>query len=602
MLEAPQTAPESLPVKKRPQEIEEIDEDRGKKRSRGRPRLDTKDETAQDRRRTQIRLAQRAYRNRKDTAITSLEDKVKDLEDANENMSKEFMNFFDFVLSQGMLEGAPEVARRLNDTTRKFLSLTRKSAEDSSRDDSNESPIQTHNQDQSDARPSKRRTTGSGSGSGSDTSRSASDEFTMPHPTVNSATHGKPQATPQRMDGSIRQQATPPLNLPYEIITMPTTDNASFPVYDTQTPVILDQNPFLQSPFPRVPPPSSYASHERSFGRRLQRATLEAGLRLVSMANPPPHRYAEVFGFCLLFEPRESIIRRMSSTLTKVSQESMFFWKFPFTNLGGAGTFFPNNGEAGAFTTIGANGRAMPLGNQGLAQPMKPPEMTGFSMGPFDEDTEAIKGDRIDARMRMMYKGFEGDFFDADEVEVYLRQRGIVIPANVDFIDAEIDIGSFNNSSQFSGFSASSNGFFGSQQMPASNQGHYMPPQQQHASNDPNMWQSTMPTTLVNTTSSMPSATIMAPPLGPDLGGLAQPVSSTTYGQYNTEIEPFVETSYFPRDWETDSSWMKTKVTIDVNRLVAEMTGTSVCLGRTPGVRPRDIDKAVRSAIILTQS
>jgi hypothetical protein len=350
---------------------------------------------------------------------------------------------------------------------------------------------------------------------------------------------------------------------------MPTTDNASFPVYDTQTPVMLDQNPFLQSPFPRVPSPSSYASQERSFGRRLQRATLEAGLRLVSMANPPPHRYAEVFGFCLLFEPRESIIRRMSSTLTKVSQESMFFWKFPFTNLGGAGTFFPNNGEADAFPTLGANGRAMPLGNQGLAEPMKPPEMTGFSMGPFDEDTEAIKGDRIDTRMRMMYKGFEGDFFDADEVEVYLRQRGIVIPANVDFIDAEIDVGSFNNSSQFPGLSASSNGFFGSQQVPASNQGHYIPPQQQHASDDPNMWQSTIPTTLVNTTSSIPSATLMAPPLGPDLGGLAQPVSSTSYGQYSTGMAPFVDTSYFPRDWETDSSWMKTKVTIDVNRLVA---------------------------------
>ncbi|WZH41441.1 hypothetical protein QYS62_002387 [Fusarium acuminatum] len=594
MLEAPQTAPESLPVKKRPQEIEEIDEDRGKKRSRGRPRLDTKDETAQDRRRTQIRLAQRAYRNRKDTAITSLEDKVKDLEDANENMSKEFMNFFDFVLSQGMLEGAPEVARRLNDTTRKFLSLTRKSAEDSSRDDSNESQIPTQDQDQSEARPSKRRTAGSGSGSGSGSDTSS--------PPANSAAHGKPQATPQRMDGSIRQQATPPLSLPYEIITMPTTDNASFPVYDTQTPVMLDQNPFLQSPFPRVPSPSSYASQERSFGRRLQRATLEAGLRLVSMANPPPHRYAEVFGFCLLFEPRESIIRRMSSTLTKVSQESMFFWKFPFTNLGGAGTFFPNNGEADAFPTLGANGRAMPLGNQGLAEPMKPPEMTGFSMGPFDEDTEAIKGDRIDTRMRMMYKGFEGDFFDADEVEVYLRQRGIVIPANVDFIDAEIDVGSFNNSSQFPGLSASSNGFFGSQQVPASNQGHYIPPQQQHASDDPNMWQSTIPTTLVNTTSSIPSATLMAPPLGPDLGGLAQPVSSTSYGQYSTGMAPFVDTSYFPRDWETDSSWMKTKVTIDVNRLVAEMTSTSVCLGRTPGVRPGDIDKAVRSAIILTQS
>ncbi|KAM0202521.1 hypothetical protein ACHAPA_008916 [Fusarium lateritium] len=600
MLEVPQTAPESLPVKKRPQEIEEIEEDRGKKRSRGRPRLDTKDETAQDRRRTQIRLAQRAYRNRKDTAIISLEDKVKDLEDANENMSKEFMNFFDFVLSQGMLEGAPEVARRLNDTTRKFLSLTSKSAEDSSRDDSNESTVPTRDQNQSEARPSKRRTTGSGSGS--DTSRSASDEFTMPHPSANSAVQGKRQVTPQRMDGSIRQQATPPLSLPYEIITMPTTDNASFPVYDTRTPVTLDQNPFLQSPFPRVPSPSSYASHERSFGRRFQRATLEAGLRLVSMANPPPHRYAQVFGFCLLFEPRESIIRRLSGTLAKISQESMYFWKFPFTNLGGAGTFFPNNGEAGTFPTIGANGQAMPLGNQGLAEPMKPPEMTGFSMGPFNEDTEATKSDRIDARMRMMYKGFEGDFFDADEVEVYLRQRGIIVPANVDFIDAEIDLGSFDNPSQFSGLSAISDGFFGSTQVPTSSQGLYMPPQPQHASDEPNMWQSTVPTTLVNTTSSIPSATLMAPPLGPDVEGLGQPVSSTNYGQYSTGISSYVNTSYFPRDWPTDSSWMKTKVTIDVNRLVAEMTSTTVCLGRTPGVRPGDINNAVRSAIVLTQS
>lgn len=94
MLEELQTAPESLPARKRSKASEENDEERSKKRSRGRPRLDTRDETAQDRRRTQIRLAQRAYRNRKDTAITTLEDKVKDLEDANENMSKEFMNFF----------------------------------------------------------------------------------------------------------------------------------------------------------------------------------------------------------------------------------------------------------------------------------------------------------------------------------------------------------------------------------------------------------------------------------------------------------------------------------------------------------------------------
>ncbi|KAF4972104.1 hypothetical protein FSARC_1244 [Fusarium sarcochroum] len=594
MLEEPQTTPEPLSTRKRSKGSEENDEDRGKKRSRGRPRLDTRDETAQERRRTQIRLAQRAYRNRKDTAITTLEDKVKELEDANESMGKEFMNFFDFVLSQGMLEGAPEVARRLNDTTRKFLSFTRKSAEDPSRDDLYETPAPIQEQSRAPIQSPERHKSSSG------TSNSPSEEFIAPNPPAFSAApQEKHLATPQRVDASIRQQATPPLNLPYVIITMPTSENASFPVYDTQTPVALDHNPFLQSPFPGVPSPSSYASHERSFGRRLQRATLEAGLRLASMNNPPPHRYAQVFGFCLLFEPRESIIRRMSSTLARVSQESLFVWRFPFTNLGGTGTFFPNNGETGNYPGMGANGSALPIGNQGLAQPMKPAEMTGFSMGPFDPTTESARDDRIDARMRMMHKGFEGDFFDADEVEKYLRQRGVVIPPNVDFIDAEIDMGSFEESPDLTGMAGSGNGFFGAQQAPAASQGLYMPPQEP-PSEAPNMWQGNIPTSLAANTSSMTPASLMAPTMGPDMGGLLPASGPTNPGQFSTGIGSFIDTSYFPRDWPTDTSWMKTKVTIDVNRLVAEMTSTAVCLGRTPGVRPKDVDRAVKSAIALT--
>ncbi|KAJ4109719.1 hypothetical protein NW760_002351 [Fusarium oxysporum] len=596
MLEEPQTAPESLPTRKRSKASEENDEERSKKRSRGRPRLDTRDETAQDRRRTQIRLAQRAYRNRKDTAITTLEDKVKDLEDANENMSKEFMNFFDFVLSQGMLEGAPEVARRLNDTTRKFLSLTRKSADDSNRDGVEDTPAPAQAQEQVVSQPPGRHP----SGSDSSTSGSGSGEFMLQNPSGFNTSQEKSLSTPQRPDATIRQQATPPLNLPYEIITMPTTDNASFPVYDTQTTVSFEQNPFLQSPFPNVHSPSTYAPQERSFGRRLQRATLEAGLRLASMANPPPHRYAEVFGFCLLFEPRESIIRRISSTLARVSHESMFVWRYPFTNLGGAGTFFPNNGEAGGSTATGANGNAIPLGNQGLAQHMKPQEMTGFSMGPFDPDVETTKGDRIDARMRMMYKGFEGDFFDADEVETYLRQRGIVIPANVDFIDAEIDMGSFDETPDLSGLGTSSS-FFGTHQPPASSQALYMP-SQQATSDIPSMWQSTIPTTLATTTTSMTQPSLMAPAMGVDFINIMPTVEATNPGQLGTGMGSLMDSSYFPRDWAPDASWMKTKVTMDVNRLVAEMTSRAVCLGRTPGLRPKDIDRAVKLAIVLAQT
>src|SRR6266516_4726527 len=65
--------------KKKRRRSPKSDEEDGKKQ-RGRPRLDTHDETAADRRRTQIRLAQRAYRHRKETTISALKGRVNELE------------------------------------------------------------------------------------------------------------------------------------------------------------------------------------------------------------------------------------------------------------------------------------------------------------------------------------------------------------------------------------------------------------------------------------------------------------------------------------------------------------------------------------------
>ncbi|KAF4976913.1 hypothetical protein FZEAL_6489 [Fusarium zealandicum] len=590
MTESPQLAPESLPTRKRAKSSEENEEDRGKKRSRGRPRLDTKDESAQDRRRTQIRLAQRAYRNRKDTAITSLEQKVKDLENANENMGREFMSFFDFVLAQGMLESAPEMARRLNDTTRKFLSYTRKSTEDAPKDTCVTPPLQKTTEP--DVRPQESQDSRSSSSS------SPGEGLAEPNPP---APRVSPQetnlATPPRIDEYSQQQPTPPLNLPYEIITMPTAENASFPVYDTQAPPALNNNPFIPSPFTSLPSPSSYAPQERTFGRRLQRATVEAGLRLVSMANPPPHRYASVFGFCLLFEPRESIIRRLARVLTKPRQETLFHWQYPFANLGGAGTFFSADGGSGSQPGMNSVGGGLPIGNQGLLEPSKPAEMNGFSMGPFEPDVETARDDRLDYRMRMMYKGFEGDFFDPDEIEAYLRQRGIVIPENADFIDAEIDPGALDETPSFQS-NAGSNGFFGGTQPPAPGPDLYSMPSHNVPSAG-NMWPDDVPTTLAAGTSSIPAASLMAPSMGHDMGSFMPQIQPPGAQQLNLGIGSFMDASYFPRAWP-GSSWMKTKVTIDVNRLVAEMTSMAICLGRTPGLRPADVNKAVKAAIALS--
>ncbi|KAJ4318433.1 hypothetical protein N0V84_006856 [Fusarium piperis] len=594
MDEPAESAPETASSRKRSKTSDENDGDRSKKRSRGRPRLDTKDETAQERRRTQIRLAQRAYRNRKDTAITSLEQKVKDLEQTNEDMGKEFMNFFDFVLAQGMLENAPEVARRLNDTTRKFLSFTRRNADDAPKETGTSDPAPVSAQKETQAENNTRERHGSGSGSSS----AASDELVPSNPSVAGPGLLETQlTTPPSLD-PLQQQLTPPVSLPYEIITMPTAENASFPIYDTQASIPLTHNPFAL-PYPGIPSPYSYASQERTFGRRLQRATVEAGLRLVSMNNPPPHRYAAVFGFCLLFEPREAIIRRLTMVLSKSRKETLNNWKYPFTNLGGAGTFFSGPGGNGPQPGMNIPASNMPIGNQGLPEPLRPPELTGFSMGPFNPEIESAKDDRIDVRMRMMHKGFEGDFFDADEVETYLRQRGVIIPENADFVDAEIDIGAFDGSPnlQPNMGNAANNGFFGGQ-VPTSGPELFTIPQQ-GMGGTPHIWSSGVPTTFTPGTSSMTATSLMAPSMGHDLGSL-MPSMPPPDQQFNLEMGSFMDPSYFPRAWPTDSSWMKTKVTIDVNRLVAEMTSMAVCLGRTPGLRPKDVDKAVTSAIALT--
>ncbi|KAI9849085.1 MAG: hypothetical protein M1838_000286 [Thelocarpon superellum] len=94
------------------------------KKSRGRPRLDIPDESATDRRRTQIRLAQRAYRMRKETTIASLQNRVSQLEGTIDEMNKAFLDFNDRAIGLGVVQLSPALAKSLHKTTQRFLSLT----------------------------------------------------------------------------------------------------------------------------------------------------------------------------------------------------------------------------------------------------------------------------------------------------------------------------------------------------------------------------------------------------------------------------------------------------------------------------------------------
>ncbi|KAI9151967.1 L-asparaginase precursor [Paramyrothecium foliicola] len=442
------TSKSAKPTRKRTRSVEDGSPDqRDAKRARGRPRLNTQDETAADtlvtnkghfqRRRTQIRLAQRAYRNRKDNTIINLEQKVKDLEDVNKGMSKALSSFYEMAVAQGILNSTPEAARRLKDLSNTFSRMESKLNENDEQSSQTSSPDEASNAvfDEADAQLST-------------SSSSTVDHSPKTLGPSNAVADVTAQAAPEIILPGFSE---PPLglsSLQYEVIAQPTPDNASYPFYiDLQPQLQFTPNFDFQTPLltQSLPMPASYSAHERSFGRRLHRITVEAGLHLASMPNPPIDQFAAVFGFCLLFEGREAIIDRLATSVGRKRDEGMCHWRSPFTNLGGAGTYsFNDNQVVQAFESFSGNG-ALPTGNPTDHEFYKTPHSTGYSMGPFDARTQAVADEFLTNRKYMRMPNFEGSFFDPADVDYYLTSRNIFIPPNADFVDAEIDIRDFQD-------------------------------------------------------------------------------------------------------------------------------------------------------------
>ncbi|KAK8919775.1 hypothetical protein VCV18_008603 [Metarhizium anisopliae] len=568
------------------------EEDGRKKRSRGRPRLDTKDETAADRRRTQIRLAQRAYRHRKDTTITTLEQRVKELEKANDDMSKGFNDFYDILLSERALEAVPHAAQQLSAIANRISTVADKArnnpGEGSCSEDSDEHPVSNHgnhpNLQSAQATTSAVTAMPTNNGFHLDTSQQAN---------IVGTSTGSPGVPGTAVPTTSGPMIHVPASLSYEVVTAATPDNATFPFYSSMEPTIEDgfntNLPAGHSPYSSMAPPLSYASNELTFGRRLQRQTTENGLRLISMSNPPPDRFAAVFGFCLFFESKAAIIQRLQLSLSRNQHEDLSHWRFPFTSLGGAGTFFP---PQQSIEGTGGDAMAMRIGNQGTRSYGKPQEMTGQSMGPFSPEVQATRDERIDHKMRMMWPGFEGEFFDPDEVETYLRQLGIFIPQRAEYVEADVDLGDLDRDG------SSARASCDSAMMPNGQQPGF-------ATADSGYGGSSHSGTWTNSSNSPVSGStdVSGPQVAVDVA--QQPVmglrghdgGNEAAGDYDHGMANFILHSGPSQMWSQPMAWaVKSKIGLNVSLLIQEISSKSVCLGRSPGVRRRDVNKAVKVA------
>ncbi|KAE8406803.1 hypothetical protein BDV37DRAFT_280413 [Aspergillus pseudonomiae] len=94
-------------------------------RKRGRPRKVIEawlEKNKKERRRTQVRLAQRAYRSRKEAGVEVLNKRVAQLEAAAQKMSESVIKLSDILLQSRVLTSHPELTERLRETVQICLS------------------------------------------------------------------------------------------------------------------------------------------------------------------------------------------------------------------------------------------------------------------------------------------------------------------------------------------------------------------------------------------------------------------------------------------------------------------------------------------------
>ena len=370
-------------------------------------------------------MAQRAYRHRKETTISSLEEQVQHLRRTNEEMSNIFISLYDFALAKGLLQKEPDFGQQLQSTTERFLALAKASQEDNNPEDSHEDGVK-HDEPNSGRQAKALR---------------ISPEKQQQNPPVSESTTdtwggyvlSKENSPMEELDLDYQQNRQNRQNQGYrqtgdlQVIAKPTENTASFPFdlmdlqnYRVELPQMEE---FSRNFLPQAQPPlpNSYNFNEFSFARRIHRIAEESALKLITNKDPKLSSHRQrVFGLCLLYEDEKTIEARLRRVFEKSTRETLHNWSEPFVHVGGAGTYYP-------------------LNDSDIDIGLMPKYRTGYAMGPFTPSVSRAEVVMEDG-MKCNLPGFEGEFFDANDVEGYLRNRGLDIAPAADFITGDINL------------------------------------------------------------------------------------------------------------------------------------------------------------------
>ncbi|CAK1357369.1 unnamed protein product [Cercospora beticola] len=578
--------------------------DDGKKR--GRPRVEKQDESAADRRRTQIRMAQRAYRQRKETTLEGLRKRVSELTNTIELMNKTFMDHRDRLFGSNL----PEMhLRDVRNTAMQFDSLMSavRNPTDSAAEDS--TAVESH-------RESASSTHGS---------------VDVPRPSAL-----EPKNVNSWIDRStvihhqqLRQQQAQQVGMGYTMYMqgqqhnmemghqhhrdymsnfdatttqlMPPNNKESYPNPQNEFDIFRVELPEITIP-PSLEPPKTFSHKESSFARRLHRFAIERGYQLVLDYERDPATYARVFRLSLMSRDRTKLMKMLRDTLDGNPHDPLD-QASDLIHVGGAGTHYPRRDEYGNLKPKKQSWYMGIIGPQMLAL------------------LENAAQDRISVDMTVEIAGMEGEWLDPYDVEGYLAEKGIRIDPSASFAEAEVTVPSVPPSTTSGTDSASS---FGAPTPPADQSGFpfWQRPQQAYenvamrkqsvTSFDAMDFDDAWAASTVGFSDALTGSwmNFMQPGQGvtvhPPLD--SQPSATTPTGATDlswdgmhspghTHLQaPDVRSPWTGKTTQNTAGQTKKSIILDVAKFLSTLTESGMCLTRAPGYRRSDVDRALALA------
>ncbi|GKZ30087.1 hypothetical protein AbraIFM66950_007696 [Aspergillus brasiliensis] len=264
-------------------------------------------------RKIQVRLAQRAYRSRKEATLSTLKGRVDQLETIVEKINKTFLGFTDDLMQLGVLTDRPDLAQHLYRTIQQSLTLTHRAISVADDEGINVDIA--------------------------DTDAGVSEEGANAEVPVNTAGQSEnsaittPDAADSQFPGSILL-SHPMAQMIDDWASLEPTDHLMTQIGRDVVPIpttTLLTDTLLSN---------VYKPDTAGFAQRLYRACIEQGYQCLRDPSSKPEDLSYTFRLSQKFLPARNLIAYFEDFLRLGHHPTAWGWNVPFISIGGAGTHF----------------------------------------------------------------------------------------------------------------------------------------------------------------------------------------------------------------------------------------------------------------------